>query len=397
MKKSQILAALALAFALGLGVVAPVANTYAVEYTDVVVRTTGEATGAEVEAAINYVQSNATYNKVAAVAKAFADYPAATYDIAATTTVANFQAKITALNGAFVNGTDGEKIVASYSSSDTLGQLAQKAAATTNYTLYSEFVKDMAATPFNIEAVKEDVRKMNEKGITAVNLSTWGVNGAVSTAANVTAALTTTTSYDKVANYDDFATLVGYVNNVNNYKEAYKNLTSVLSAALKEGSTALDNAEEFTTTIAALRGMANDTNITNYTKWVDVYNKVVAADGYTAKASTGNYDKVMDIAEKWAIALPDNDNSDAVIAEVMMGYKGGAQTPNLPEDNDNKGDDNDNNGDDQKDPSAPGTGVLSSADGNAATTVSIVAGLATALTALGAGVVAYRSARRSNK
>ena len=174
-------------------------------------------------------------------------------------------------------------------------------------------------------------------------------------------------------------------------------MTSVLSAALKEGSTALDNAEEFTTTIAALRGMANDTNITNYTKWVDVYNKVVAADGYTAKASTGNYDKVMDIAEKWAIALPDNDNSDAVIAEVMMGYKGGTQTPNLPEDNDNKGDDNDNNGDDQKDPSAPGTGVLSSADGNAATTVSIVAGLATALTALGAGVVAYRSARRSNK
>lgn len=42
---------------------------------------------------------------------------------------------------------------------------------------------------------------------------------------------------------------------------------------------------------------------------------------------------------------------------------------------------------------APATGVAGTAEGTA-TTVSIVAGLATALTALGAGVVAYRSARR---
>ncbi len=42
---------------------------------------------------------------------------------------------------------------------------------------------------------------------------------------------------------------------------------------------------------------------------------------------------------------------------------------------------------------APATGIAGTAEGTA-TTVSIVAGLATALTALGAGVVAYRSARR---
>ena len=45
------------------------------------------------------------------------------------------------------------------------------------------------------------------------------------------------------------------------------------------------------------------------------------------------------------------------------------------------------------DVNAPATGVVGTAEGTA-TTVSIVAGLATALTALGAGVVAYRSARR---
>ncbi len=42
---------------------------------------------------------------------------------------------------------------------------------------------------------------------------------------------------------------------------------------------------------------------------------------------------------------------------------------------------------------APASGIAGTAEGTA-TTVSIVAGLATALTALGAGVVAYRSARR---
>ncbi len=44
----------------------------------------------------------------------------------------------------------------------------------------------------------------------------------------------------------------------------------------------------------------------------------------------------------------------------------------------------------------PNTGVISAAvEGNASTTVAMVAGIATALTAAGAGVVAYRNARRS--
>ncbi len=47
-------------------------------------------------------------------------------------------------------------------------------------------------------------------------------------------------------------------------------------------------------------------------------------------------------------------------------------------------------------PKAPTTGVLNS-EANASTTVAMVAGLATALTAAGAGVVAYRNARRSTR
>ena len=43
------------------------------------------------------------------------------------------------------------------------------------------------------------------------------------------------------------------------------------------------------------------------------------------------------------------------------------------------------------------SGVLAAADGTASSTVAIVAGIATALTAAGAGVVAYRNARRASK
>ncbi len=46
---------------------------------------------------------------------------------------------------------------------------------------------------------------------------------------------------------------------------------------------------------------------------------------------------------------------------------------------------------------APEAGVLAAADGTASSTVAIVAGIATALTAAGAGVVAYRNARRAGK
>ncbi len=56
------------------------------------------------------------------------------------------------------------------------------------------------------------------------------------------------------------------------------------------------------------------------------------------------------------------------------------------------------NKEDEKNPNltSPDTGALN-AEGNATTTVAMVAGVATALTAAGAGVVAYRNARRSTR
>ncbi len=64
-------------------------------------------------------------------------------------------------------------------------------------------------------------------------------------------------------------------------------------------------------------------------------------------------------------------------------------------DNGNNG--NQGEGSNKPDQNAPDTGILANAEGSASTTVAMVAGIATALTAAGAGVVAYRNARRSSR
>ncbi len=62
-----------------------------------------------------------------------------------------------------------------------------------------------------------------------------------------------------------------------------------------------------------------------------------------------------------------------------------------------EGDGNQGEGSNKPDQNAPDTGILANAEGSASTTVAMVAGIATALTAAGAGVVAYRNARRSSR
>lgn len=396
MKKAQILSAIALAFALG--VVVPVAGVvnnaaYAAEYKDVTVRDKKEATGTEVAAAIAYVQANKTYDKIAKVAATIAEYTSVAVPAADTNTT--IQGKMTALNGQFVNGVEGDKIVASYSNTDDLSQLAQKATQTTNYALYSNLVKDIVnanAADFSIATAKSDIQAMNAKGITNINVSAWGTT--IKTQAEVIAALKTTTDYDKVANYTNYKALVDAVNTVTDYNTAFDAIKNAIEAAglTEAGQTALKSVvdKKYDTTdgtIAKLSAVAADANIKGYTAWEDVYNAIEDADGYSVKASADNYNKVKAIADAWVIALPDNDNSADVVAEVMMGYKA----------TDGTGEGENKPGDDEKDPSAPDTGILANTEGSASTTLAMVAGIATALTAAGAGVVAYRNARRANK
>ncbi len=127
----------------------------------------------------------------------------------------------------------------------------------------------------------------------------------------------------------------------------------------------------------------------------------------TAKALTANnhgtcnITKALNIqkAVEYAESLIASTNSfwasegEKAIANIKKAMNGGTVT----DDDVNNGGGTNKPGDDNKDPNAPDTGILADGEANASTTVAMVAGIATALTAAGAGVVAYRNARRSTR
>ena len=134
MKKSQILAALALAFALG--VVAPVAGTYAeagiAPMADLGDGTTTPttATKAELEAVVNKISGQAEYKAFAELAAALAENteksPMALADIKSAIT--------TALG----------KLSFGYNTQDTLAQLVETAKGIDNYAAWSNLVEKTA-------------------------------------------------------------------------------------------------------------------------------------------------------------------------------------------------------------------------------------------------------------
>ena len=126
--------------------------------------------------------------------------------------------------------------------------------------------------------------------------------------------------------------------------------------------------------------------LNNYSAWLDVNDAVIAAEkNAQGFANEYNYNLVLNIAKALQVAVPVLDKTNEQIAQELVGYKGGSTG------------DGTNKPDDEKDPSAPDTGILSNTEASASTTLAMVAGIATALTAAGAGVVAYRNARRSSR
>ncbi len=348
MKKGQLLAALALAFALG--VVAPVAGVYNSVEAVYAAEARTEADGAEVKKAIDFVEANATYKKIAAVEDAITEYGS----VSLTATVEGLQNAMKALNGANINGTDDKNgtIVSAYSNTDDLAALATKAASTTNYNLYTKYAEDMAATEFDIEAVKADMVAFRNAGIVPAdtNLATWGADKDVKTAANVSSFLADNSI--TIANKDKYDALIDLVNNVNDYSKAYDAIEGAISAAVNEaGKTALEDLDaKYTETIANLKAVADNTNITDYTKWGTVISKVTACDGYTAVASSDNWKKVKDLATAYIAAVPVIDVTAEDFAEVMMGYQA-------------------------TDPDTPAVNTIKSADGKVSVTGNIPAGV----------------------
>lgn len=390
MKKSQILAALALAFALG--VVAPVAGTYAEEGIMPLVdtgATTNAATTDNLKSAVNYVTSNATYKAFATYAKA-KDAAVGATDVAGANT-----ALVNALKSFTGSTTTGGPTVAAMNSN--VNNL--KNAVGSNYSKYAKLVEVMGADDAKIgstAAINGVAEAMRALGYTFNPVKNDKGEYTESFADVKTAAKGVIDGDDKV---EDYSFYKGAVKAVNTAEATFKAFDAY-QRALQNSNLGLTKAQVKAVNEANSIADLNKVVPADDANWSAVVTKIEAIETAIKNASTNTdaqrYDLLANATTGLLKLMQTATDNDELTYEQLI-----SAAPVLPENPDNKPEDTDkpgdNNGDDQKDPSAPGTGVLSSADGNAATTVSIVAGLATALTALGAGVVAYRSARRSNK
>ena len=402
MKKSQILAALALAFALGLGVVAPVANTYAAERAYQGGSATNTATEAEVKGAATTVKTDVKYAAYVATEKAYTEANA--LGAGAEISTSALISTLSSLNvSTAVTGTLYEQATA----------LIRIATGVTNYSewenLMIRITEANALVASGTDSQKAEAKTNLISAINAISGVPTFVDDGESLSDVITAASNATVKdangNNTVYTYGRMSALINAVNAQVKTTTAAANLKSALLAvaAAMPTATSADRAAQ-TSTIDAINAAFNGnapvvnlkgrawgltTNPTTASAFIDLKGAVAGIDAtnFNQSSAANNYSMLTDLKAFFkTFAGYDLEDSKPV--------QNPENPDNKPEDGDKPGD---NNGDDQKDPSAPGTGVLSSADGNAATTVSIVAGLATALTALGAGVVAYRSARRSNK
>ncbi len=363
MKKAQILSAIALAFALG--VVAPVAGANAVDPRTATVTGPEDkkdtATVAEVNNVIKSIKAQPEYQAYAALQDANADN-------AAYTSEADQQAAIAAAYKTYT-GND-------YDGTDTYAATLAAAKGVENYSKWAALVNAMEAADNGATSDKQKAEAIITAGealgykFADLDVDNWAQN-----LTDVKADINKDANYTKAKTFIDAVSGAEEALNASNTSIA--NLKSALAAVkvdARDIDAAAANAAPITelkklaaAQLALPRGAAYVTLIT------DVNNAAADADDLEA-----NYTLIENLKTAYKTA----SGSDLVVVD----------TPTDPE---TPGEDGDK--DDSKDPSAPGTGIVGSSEGNAATTVSMVAGLATALTALGAGVVAYRSARRSSE
>lgn len=384
MKKSQILAALALAFALG--VVAPVTgvmNASAITVDEV----KDTATKESLSNAIGNVKNNANYQAYNTLYTATGAGTAANAwdDIDEDTYMANINTALLSADGsAGLYVVKADLKPADYEAAKTLADAIKNAEGVSK--LIPEYQALISAInntekPANYDTL---VSLANKAGLAIDDDSENKDAGALKDAIKAN---------NVYKAYESLNTaLTGATKAVTDQGTHIKDLKEALAAAddvitptmIAEAATI---TKDNTTPVAELVDLANTAVASSRgTKYVALIQEVTTAEGVLKNAAT--------TPEGYATAIK-NLNTDY---KAATGADLSLDTPTTPENPDEPG--TDEPGTDEPstdDPSAPGTGVVSAAEGNAATTVSIVAGLATALTALGAGVVAYRSARRSNK
>ena len=466
MKKAQILSAIALAFALG--VVAPVASTYA-ESRASVTTPDATATDAEVNAVISSIEAQPEYKAYAALKSALAT-------TATDTTLDGLQNTIaTAIKTVTGANYDGE---------DTLAATIAAAKNTTNYDKWAALV---AATTDDSTSTSEDQK------VAAIKAAAAALNLNVTLEDGDGLAELQTAVADN-ADYKKYQPLVAAVNDAEEKQAAVNTAVSDLKTALagvNVDARDITTAAEGDTPITSLKALApTGTRVTNYNNLIDAVANAKEALESDKNTETANATAITNLKDAYKLAsgsdlnvttptdptdpsttttIESADGSVSVKGELQAGLvveakeaeekdemfkkafgdkkffvydikikgqngyvttfdKDVTVTVKVPEGIDGakagiyyvnaEGSASkiastynaeaktltfttnhfsyyaivEDNGVNVSD-----SGVLAAADGTASSTVAIVAGIATALTAAGAGVVAYRNARRAGK
>ncbi len=387
MKKAQILSAIALAFALG--VVAPVAgvvsgNTYAIES-----RAIESATKKDVTDAISKVENYGIYKNYAAVFDALDYYKTEkVLNLNNTTEVIEGNTAIAGLRSAISDAVTAlGGTVSTTASLETAIATAKKTVTVASYNAYNALYT----------LVKADDKKTD---LTALKNAITNIDGSTTTK-NAIKDMAVEEVKDYVKNawglkttYTNYVAMIDAVNNaetVLKFADRMETaLNNVQSWKQTDGDTAVDTAaDDATDPVKELVDLAVDgdgatTGIEGFTEYKALYDYVngSAKNDSTNNESTTNKNIINQINSLLKVATVVNPGEELSLDDLKA-TDGTGDGTNKP--------------DDEKDPSAPDTGILSNTEASASTTLAMVAGIATALTAAGAGVVAYRNARRANK
>ena len=398
MKKSQVLAALALAFALGVTPIISTVNTAsAFTVADSEKNVKGSATVDEVKNAVAAVKGQyPTYKNMVVLSDLIAltgDDAVTKVDSLSATDASNITTIL--VNNFGYKQTDADKITNSKNSFATqIKEAVSVAQKVKNYNTLATFWT--AINDNDDKAYRDIIPTINNAFGTQL-----AYNSQVTVAATkdaYTAAVSAAMNANKAGSYQNYVDLYDATSAAAKNETTYTNNLNKVLAALKaegvlnnKGREALASylGSTINPTISNLTSIVTNSAaqlLNNYSAWLDVNDAVIAAEkNAQGFANEYNYNLVLNIAKALQVAVPVLDKTNEQIAQELVGYKGGSTG------------DGTNKPDDEKDPSAPDTGILSNTEASASTTLAMVAGIATALTAAGAGVVAYRNARRSSR
>ena len=393
MKKSQVLAALALAFALGLGAVAPTASTYAtviypVGTTQEQIDANNRAINSEVNAALKaygdlekVAQYDTLYFQIedttSGLRKTISDDVKDLLTAYNNDTIANFNkaningliSKLEALENGATGGLYEKNADDTYKNIKSTSNLTQATLKSLSNLSRANNLTDA----YNAARTLRDTAAQN-LSILNTNYNTPAA-GVVETAINLSNGI--------FAGANAFLNeLQGKFAAITSTPDAYANLIKAVSESAYDSlvnSAAWVNATDAISGRATRYGLAMQAaaNLPKYKFVKPLQDAKKEFDKIRATDQDVDYAKAKEYI--------------AAFNTAIANYRDGKTTGGDGSNGNNDGDGNDEGN------KAPDTGVLANAEGSASTTVAMVAGIATALTAAGAGVVAYRNARRSTR